>query len=132
MSSGHRLSQQMLPVRENDLWPPRLFHVATTARWDSRPAVPPAATRGPAADCRGGESEADRAREGPHRSDQMTSLLQLMFSGAQTQGEGSPSFRRAAVEHAVVVLGLVFAPSVYMHQGMDTAEWSMKKGGVCS
>lgn len=27
-----------------------------------------------------------REREGPHSADQMTSLLQLMFSSAQTQG----------------------------------------------
>lgn len=54
------------------------------------PSVPPAATRGPAANCSSGKSEADGVRVGPHSRDQMTSLLQLMFSGAQTQGEGPP------------------------------------------
>lgn len=56
----------------------------------AEPAVPPAATRGPAANCSSGRSQADGVREGPHSSDQMTSLLQLMFSGAQTQGEAPP------------------------------------------
>ena len=32
------------------------------------------------------ERERERRRGGPHSADQMTSLLQLMFSGAQTQG----------------------------------------------
>ena len=68
------------------------------AAWAVVPAV---ATGGPAGDCsnvkrkrerEGGERERERERERegererPHSADQMTSLLQLMFSGAQTQG----------------------------------------------
>jgi len=36
--------------------------------------------------CEEEQSEREIEREGPHSADQMTSLLQLMFSGAQTQG----------------------------------------------
>lgn len=66
------------------------FYNCSVGQQTAGPAVPPAATRGPAANCSSGRSEADGVREGPHSSDQMTSLLQLMFSGAQTQGEGPP------------------------------------------
>lgn len=69
----------------------------------------------------------ERGREGPHSRDQMTSLLQLMFSGAQTQGEGSPSLSAgAAVRHAVVVVAVAFAGRLHrvcLHQGTDTGDW---------
>lgn len=49
-------------------------------------AVPVLATGGLAEDCSSLKRSTDREREGPHSADQMTSLLQLMFSGTQTQG----------------------------------------------
>lgn len=48
-------------------------------------AVPLLASGGPAADC-SSVKKRSREGEGPHSADQMTSLLQLMFSGTQTQG----------------------------------------------
>lgn len=50
------------------------------------PVVPVFVARGLEANCCSLKRSREREREGPHSADQMTSLLQLMFSGAQTQG----------------------------------------------
>lgn len=51
----------------------------------TRQAVPLLTSGGPAADC-SSVKKRSREGEGPHSADQMTSLLQLMFSRTQIQG----------------------------------------------